>query len=95
MVSLPLLRYPWNRTYANCTGANCTGLPHVTEPILSEPHGRCTRRPAGERGLVILALRKLHRQPTGVPLYAVTARLGSCALRVRRGAQDTRSEEEI
>src|SRR5262249_8619109 len=29
--------------------------------------------PSGERGLVILALRKLHRQPTGVPLYAVTA----------------------
>src|SRR5215813_7010952 len=36
--------------------------------------------PSGERGLVILALRKLHRQPTGVPLYAVTALLGSCAL---------------
>ena len=94
MVSLPSLRYSWHRTYAHCTGAHCPGLLHGTEPILSEPHSRCPRRPLGREGLVIVALRQLHRQPTGVPLCAVTALLGSGALRARRGAKDTRSEEE-
>jgi hypothetical protein len=44
---------------------------------LCAQHARCRRRPLGHEGRTILALRKLHRPPAGVPAFRRCARTQS------------------